>query len=144
MTVVSAAVPVGGALITPLLGIAVHSFGWRWAAFFASVLFLVAGVPLCIGIKRSPESVGMAADGAPIRNGKIEGANEKDLNKQEPEITARKVFRSPIFWNLICSMTCRSVAFTTLRLLAFLAIAADVNKPNLRLTHALLHALRGF
>src|ERR1700745_4364809 len=59
MTVVSAAVPVGGALITPLLGIAVHTFGWRWAAFFAGVLFLVAGVPLCIGIKRSPESIGM-------------------------------------------------------------------------------------
>ena len=51
MTVVSAAVPVGGALITPLLGIAVHTFGWRWAAFFAGVLFLVAGVPLCIGHK---------------------------------------------------------------------------------------------
>lgn len=44
MTVVSAAVPVGGALITPILGIAVHTFGWRWAAFFAGVLFLV---PAC-------------------------------------------------------------------------------------------------
>jgi sugar phosphate permease len=113
MTVVSAAVPVGGALITPLLGIAVHTFGWRWAAFFAGVLFLVAGVPLCIGIKRSPESIGMAADGVPLRNEKIEGAEEKTSSNQEPEITAREAFRSPIFWNLICSMTCRSVAFTT-------------------------------
>ncbi len=113
MTVVSAAVPVGGALITPLLGIAVHTFGWRWAAFFAGVLFLVAGLPLCIGIKRSPESIGMAADGVPLRNERIEGAEEKTSTNQEPEITAREAFRSPIFWNLICSMTCRSVAFTT-------------------------------
>src|SRR5882724_8404266 len=113
MTVVSAAVPVGGALITPLLGIAVHTFGWRWAAFFAGVLFLVAGLPLCIGIKRSPESIGMAADGVPLRNEKIEGAEEKTSTNQDPEITAREAFRSPIFWNLICSMTCRSVAFTT-------------------------------
>jgi MFS family permease len=113
MTVVSAAVPIGGALITPILGIAVHTFGWRWAAFFAGVLFLVAGVPLCIGIKRSPESIGMAADGVPLQNEKIEGSKEKVSNNQEPEITAREAFRSPIFWNLICSMTCRSVAFTT-------------------------------
>jgi sugar phosphate permease len=113
MTVVSAAVPVGGALITPLLGIAVHTFGWRWAAFLAGMLFLVAGVPLCIGIKRSPESIGMEADGVPLRNEKIEGEEEKTSTHQEPKITAREAFRSPIFWNLICSMTCRSVAFTT-------------------------------
>ncbi len=113
MTVVSAAVPVGGALITPLLGIAVHTFGWRWAAFLAGVLFLAAGLPLCIGIKRSPESIGMAADGMPLQNASSEGAQQSKSNNQEPEITAREAFRSPIFWNLICSMTCRSVAFTT-------------------------------
>jgi len=45
MTVVSAAVPVGGALITPLLAIAVRNFGWRPAAFLAGAPFLVAGVP---------------------------------------------------------------------------------------------------
>ena len=113
MTVVSAAVPVGGALITPLLGIAVHTFGWRWAAFFAGVLFLGAGLPLCIGIKRSPESIGMAADGMPLQNASSEGSQGNDSHNQETEITARDAFRSPIFWNLICSMTCRSVAFTT-------------------------------
>jgi MFS family permease len=33
MTVVSAAVSVGGALISPLLAIGVQTLGWRWAAF---------------------------------------------------------------------------------------------------------------
>jgi hypothetical protein len=32
---------------------------------------------------------------------------------EDPDITAREAFRSPIFWNLICSMTARSLAFTT-------------------------------
>jgi MFS family permease len=32
MTVVSAAVPVGGALISPLLALGVETMGWRWAA----------------------------------------------------------------------------------------------------------------
>src|SRR5439155_21191298 len=55
MTVVSAAVPLGGAIITPLLAIAVTMLGWRWAAFIAGVLFLVIGLPLCMGVQRSPE-----------------------------------------------------------------------------------------
>ena len=110
MTVVSAAVPVGGALITPLLAIAVQYFGWRWAAFLAGVLFLVLGLPLCLGVKRSPESVGMQPDGEPLQT---TGSNDQASNQQETETSAREAFRSPIFWNLICSMTCRSVAFTT-------------------------------
>jgi sugar phosphate permease len=110
MTVVSSAVPVGGALITPLLAVAVQYLGWRWAAFLAGALFLVLGLPLCLGVKRSPESIGMQPDGEPLR---APGTNEQASTRQEAETTAREAFRSPIFWNLICSMTCRSVAFTT-------------------------------
>ena len=115
MTVVSAAVPVGGALITPLLALAVRTFGWRPAAFLAGVLFLVAGVPCCLGIKRSPESIGMQPDGLPLLSeDSPSGSSEKNTsNKIDPQISAREAFRSPIFWNLICAMTCRSVAFTT-------------------------------
>ena len=115
MTVVSAAVPVGGALITPLLALAVQHLGWRWAAFIAGALFLVAGVPLCLGIKRSPESIGMEPDGAPLQAGAEDGSSIGTSIKRDsnPEISARAAFRSPIFWNLICAMTCRSVAFTT-------------------------------
>jgi len=115
MTVVSAAVPVGGAIITPLLAIAVRTFGWRWAAFFAGALFLIAGVPLCVGIRRSPESIGMQPDGAAHQSETNSGAhNERQTSRnEEPDITAREAFRSPIFWNLICSMTARSLAFTT-------------------------------
>ena len=113
MTVVSAAVPVGGALITPLLAVAVQYFGWRWAAFIAGSLFLVAGVPLCLGIKRSPESIGMEPDGAPLRAEDVPGNGTAGPRDSSPDVTAREAFRSPIFWNLICAMTCRSVAFTT-------------------------------
>ncbi len=104
MTVVSAAVPVGGALITPFLGIAVHTFGWRWAAFLAGVLFLVAGVPLCIGIKRSPESMGMRPDGLPLEPdaGAGDPSDRPAGEKPAPDVSAREAFRSPIFWNLIC------------------------------------------
>src|SRR4026207_2336934 len=53
LTVVSAAVPVGGAIITPLLAIGVSRWGWRWGAFISGTLFLVVGFPLCLGVRRS-------------------------------------------------------------------------------------------
>ena len=46
MTVVSAAVPVGGALISPLLATGVANSGWRWAAFASGCLFLLVCLPL--------------------------------------------------------------------------------------------------
>ena len=115
MTVVSAAVPVGGAIITPLLAIAVTQWGWRWTAFLAGMLFLVAGVPLCLGVRRSPESIGMVADGAPLHT-----ASDADPTRKKPpdsatdrEITARQAMRTPIFWMMIFSMSARVAAFST-------------------------------
>jgi len=114
MTVVSAAVPVGGALITPLLAVAIREFGWRWAAFLAGMLFLIAGLPLCLGVHRSPESIGMQPDGVPASpDADGDGAAQTRADVHEPDITPRAAFRSPIFWNLIFSMTARSAAFTT-------------------------------
>jgi len=115
MTVVSAAVPVGGALITPLLAVAVQNFGWRWAALVAGGLFIAGGIPLSLAIRRSPESIGMAPDGGPLKNsqGDENAAQPTKSASNEPEVSARQAFRSPIFWNLILSMTARSAAFTT-------------------------------
>src|SRR5206468_171717 len=53
MTVVSAAVPVGGALISPVLAFCVSSIGWRWAAFLSGCIFLIICVPLSFKVRRS-------------------------------------------------------------------------------------------
>ena len=115
MTVVSAAVPIGGAIITPLLAMAVRNFGWRWAAALAGGLFLVVGLPLCVGIKRSPESIGMQPDGAPLPAAGVarSGTNTESNRGNAPEITARQALRMSTFWILILSMTARGAAFTT-------------------------------
>lgn len=115
MTVVSAAVPVGGAIITPLLAIAVSRWGWRWAAFMSGTLFLVAGLPLCFGVRRSPESLGMQPDGEPLQHDKKldGGAAQQTESYSEPEVTPRQAMRTRIFWILVVSMMARSAAFTT-------------------------------
>src|SRR5499433_2413115 len=95
MTVVSAAVPVGGAIITPLLAIAVSRWGWRSGAFISGTLFLVVGLPLCFGVRRSPESMGMEPDGEPLRAA-TNVAGEQTLRSEshnEPEITTRQAMR---------------------------------------------------
>ena len=115
MTVVSAAVPVGGALITPLLAMAVTQFGWRSAAIIAGTLFVIGGIPLALLIRRSPESIGMAPDGAPLPAGTsiAGGADNRTAQFHEPEITARQALRTSTFWILIIAMTARGAAFTT-------------------------------
>jgi sugar phosphate permease len=115
MTVVSAAVPVGGAVITPVLALVVTTLGWRWGAFLAGTLFLVAGLPLCMGVRRSPESIGMAPDGKPLQAAQNAVGPAKDPTERydEPDLTARKAMGMAIFWLLILSMTARSAAFTT-------------------------------
>jgi sugar phosphate permease len=115
MTAVSAAVPVGGAVITPLLALVVTALGWRWGAFLAGTLFLVVGLPLCVGVRRSPESIGMAPDGKPLQAAQNADGPSKNPTGQYDEagITARQAMRTAIFWLLILSMTARSAAFTT-------------------------------
>jgi sugar phosphate permease len=115
MTAVSAAVPVGGAVITPLLALVVTALGWRWGAFLAGTLFLVVGLPLCVGVRRSPESIGMAPDGKPLQAAQNADGPSKNPTGQydEADITARQAMRTAIFWLLILSMTARSAAFTT-------------------------------
>lgn len=112
MTVVSAAVPVGGAIITPALAISVRAFGWRWGAFGAGVLFLAVGLPLTFFIRRSPESMGLAPDGD-VEAEKLAVSASHPPPHSTADVTARQALRSPIFWTLIVSMTARSAAFTT-------------------------------
>jgi sugar phosphate permease len=115
MTVVSAAVPVGGAIITPALAVAVRVLGWRWSAFIAGCLFLVVGLPLTLFIRRSPESMGLAPDGIPLdANESLDASTPSHPRpNKSTEVTARQALRSPIFWTFIVAMTARSAAFTT-------------------------------
>ncbi len=64
MTVISSAVPIGGTLLTPLLAIAVQKWGWRWGAILGGLAFLIIGIPLGLGVRSSPESMGLLPDGA--------------------------------------------------------------------------------
>jgi MFS family permease len=115
MTVVSAAVPIGGALISPLLAIGVASIGWRWAAFASGCMFLLVCLPLSFQLKRSPESMGLLPDGDLASSNASEDASvDEATNKNlSAEVTSRQAMKTWAFWLLVLSMTARVTCYST-------------------------------
>lgn len=113
MTVVSAAVPIGGALISPLLAIGVTSIGWRWAAFASGCIFLLVCLPLSFQLKRSPESMGLLPDGdvALADTGAISSADTTNKNAHA-DLTSRQAMKTWVFWVLVVSMTARVTCYS--------------------------------
>ena len=113
MTVVSAAVPIGGALISPLLAIGVSSIGWRWAAFLSGCVFLLVCLPLTFQLKRSPESMGLLPDGDPVTPNEDADSSPltSDINAK-PDFTSRQAMRTWMFWVLVTAMTARVTCYS--------------------------------
>ena len=115
MTVVSAAVPIGGALISPLLAFGVASVGWRWAAFASGCIFLLVCLPLSFQLKRSPESMGLRPDGdvTPANPDSNAAADEAAHNNAIADFTSRQAMKTWVFWLLVISMTARVTCYST-------------------------------
>ena len=114
MTVISAAVPVGGALISPLLAVGVASIGWRWAAFASGCIFLTVCLPLTFRLKRSPESMGMLPDGDdPLGSADVNFSTEAANPGAAADVTSRQAMKTWIFWLLVLSMTARVTCYST-------------------------------
>jgi MFS family permease len=111
ITVSSASFSLGGVLIAPLLSMIVLTWGWRWGAAVAGLMFLLVGVPLCLTIRRSPESMGLLPDGdSPVAGdaGKTGSERRKTI---DVEVTAAEAFRSFTFWNLIVANAIRNMSY---------------------------------
>ena len=111
MTIVSSAVPIGGALISPLLAMGVASIGWRWAAFVSGCLFLIVCLPLSFYLKRSPESMGLLPDGDPAPEADA-GANPA-ADAVRADFTSREAMGTWPFWLLVLAMTARVTCYST-------------------------------
>jgi sugar phosphate permease len=113
MTVVSAAVPVGGAIISPLLAVAVAAWGWRWASVLAGCLFLIVCIPLSLQIKRSPESIGLLPDGDPPSPA-LDKAGARQKPGDETDVTAAAAMKTFVYWVITLSMLARVASHSTI------------------------------
>jgi len=111
MTINSAAYGLGGVLIAPVLSFIVHSWGWRWGAALAGLTFLIVGVPLCLTIRRSPESMGLAPDGDD--HAVLPAEDKKNLPRRitEVDVTASQAIRSFAFWALVFGAAVRNASY---------------------------------
>jgi MFS family permease len=115
MTVISSAVPVGGTLLTPLLAVAVQKWGWRWGAILGGLVFLIIGIPLGLGVRSSPESMGLLPDGAAPETTAADAAGDRPAalsSKADP--TLQEAMRTWIFWLFVVGMTVRVGAYSTI------------------------------
>ena len=111
MTLNSAAYGLGGVLIAPLLGIIVQSWGWRRGAVVAGLAFLIIGVPLCLTIRRSPESMGLRPDGD--EDSVAPGARQKPNHNipVEVDVSAGQAIRTFAFWAMIVGAAVRNASY---------------------------------
>ena len=101
MAVISASVGLGGAVLTPLLAMGVHAWGWRPATLTAGLVFMAIGLPLSSMVRRSPESMNLLPDGDPPRGtagGERLQENAAVADSGEKDIALRVAMRTSAFW----------------------------------------------
>ena len=119
MALVSASIGLGGALVTPLLAMVVHSWGWRGGVLSAGILFLVVGVPLAAMVRRSPESRGLLPDGDTPSNqppqDRSPNAPPRPQDTHSPaKFSLRSVMSRYPFWLLTLATMIRVLGLSTI------------------------------
>ena len=115
MAVISASIGLGGFLVTPLLAHAIHTWGWRRAAFANGIIFLVVGLPLALLVRRSPESMGLRPDGdlpSPSTGSARSGDSKAD--RVEVNFTLAEALRTAPFWLLTIGTGLRIAALSAM------------------------------
>mgnify|MGYP003694420849 CR=1 FL=1 len=98
MSLISASVNLGGFLLTPLLAWAIHTWGWRPAAFGSGIIFLLAGLPLALLVRRSPESMGLQPDGdSTFHSTQTQQRGQTQRTPQEAHFTLAESMRTSPF-----------------------------------------------
>ncbi|HXV81675.1 MAG TPA: MFS transporter [Candidatus Binatia bacterium] len=111
ITVSSAAFGMGGVLIAPLLSVIVQTWGWRWGAATAGVVFLGIGLPLCLRIRRSPESMGLTPDGIKPLDLSTGQDSPKQAITPEIDVTPAEALRSFAFWGSVLAAGIRNGSY---------------------------------
>jgi len=111
MALISSAVSLGGALLTPLLVMGVHGLGWRPAAMLAGLTFLAVGLPVAWGLRSTPESVGLTPLGQEVPSGWEAHAPP---GNEAHDFSVGEAMRSAAFWILVLGSILRLFGFNAI------------------------------
>lgn len=102
MSVTLSAFSLGGAILAPFLSFLVQQFSWRTASVVAGLAIWALVVPASLGLKRSPESMGLAADGDPLPT--LEHPASYAAGR---DFTLGQALRTSSYWWLVFATTLR-------------------------------------
>ena len=111
ITISSAAFGLGGVLVAPILSAIVQAWGWRWGAAIGGLLFLVIGIPLCLTVRRSPESMGLLPDGDELAGPTAGKDGPAQKISAEVEVTVAQALRSFPFWGSVLAAGIRNASY---------------------------------
>lgn len=115
MAIISGSIGIGGFIFTPVLSAAVHSFGWRQAAFGCGIAFIVIGMPLALMVRRSPESMGLEPDGnAATPTAQDQHPEDHSQTRETADFTLRQALRTSSFWYLTSATAIRVIILSAI------------------------------
>ena len=100
LALMSVGISLGG-LLVPLVASAVVEVGWRPTILASGAIVLLAGLPLSVLMRRSPEAYGQRPDGAPREaDGAISQTPPRPLREARSDHTLQEALRTRAFWQL--------------------------------------------
>jgi len=108
MAIATSAFSIGGAIVAPLLGLAVARWDWRVAAALTGVAILVLSFPVSLVVRRSPESMGLRPDGDPPAFEASSGDSAAGTQSNGlKEFSLREAIRTSSFWLIMAGTALR-------------------------------------
>jgi sugar phosphate permease len=109
---------IGGALLTPLIGLMVLNIGWRETAVFSGLLVPMVFILVGGFIRNTPEAMGLARDGdppqPPPKAAAVEGIARPTPVLPAEDFTTREALKTRAFWHLALALGLRMAAKTAL------------------------------
>jgi sugar phosphate permease len=126
MSLMGTSMGVGGAILVPLVGVSIATFGWRATAILAGAILLIFIVPLTLLVHHRPEDRGLRPDGdaapTPPPEAAPSSAATVDVPRvpvatappREEDYTVGEAFRTRAMWILLAAVTIRFFTHTAL------------------------------
>ena len=112
MGVALAGTPLGVAVYYPLTQLLIDLYGWRDALTVLALTGTAIVVPLAFLLRRRPEDMGLAPDGAPASPAR--GRESGRAWTDERSLTRRQALRTGRFWLMLAGFTAMTYGLSTL------------------------------
>ena len=123
MSFMALGIPIGGVIFVPLTQALIGGIGWRNTWIVCAIIGVGLIVPMSLWwVRREPEDMGLAPDGAPPANqaGSAVGANGRRARAsryvEEPSWTVHEALRCPAFWSLVVIFSLAMLAMSSIGL----------------------------